>query len=68
MKEINIKHCPYYFFNYMVNTKNSDPSLLGIYKWLCKSASINIYYTEYMIMKSLNHVSINSKNSLYNSF
>ena len=52
----------------MVNTKNSDPSLLGIYKWLCKSASINIYYTEYMIMKSLNHVSINSKNSLYNSF
>ena len=65
MKEISIKNCPYYFFNDMVNIKNFDPSLLKINKLSCKRAITNIYHTEYMTMESLDHVNIDSENSLY---
>ena len=65
MKKIIINNRPYYFFNDMVNIKNFDPSLLEINKLSCKSANINIYHIEYMTMKSLDHVNIDTENPLY---
>ena len=42
LKQLNIKNRTHYFYNDMINLKNSQPSLLKInkkhYKW------INIYY------------------------
>ena len=32
IRGINIKDCPYHFFNSMTNTKNFDPNLLNINK------------------------------------
>ena len=53
LKQLNIKNRTHYFYNDMINLKNSQPSLLKIdkkhYKW------INIYYIsqlkKLMIMK-----------------
>ena len=64
-KEVDIENHPYYFFNDMVNIKNFDPSLLDIDKLSCKSANINIYHIEYIRMKSIEHVNIDSENPLY---
>ena len=52
----------------MANIKNFDPSLLEINKLSGKSTSINIYFIEYMTMKSLDHVKIDSENPLYLTF
>ena len=52
----------------MANIKNFDPSLLEINKLSGKSTSINIYFIEYMTMKSLDHVNIDSENPLYLTF
>ena len=51
MKQINIKNCPYYLFNDMINVKNVNRSLLGIDKLSCES--VNIYHIEYIAMKVL---------------
>ena len=64
-KEVDIENHPYYFFSDMVNIKNFDPSLLDIDKLSCKSANINIYHIEYIRMKSIEHVNIDSENPLY---
>ena len=64
-REINIKNRPYYFFNDMLNIKNFETNLLVIDKISFKSTDIDIYYIEYIIMKSLNHVNIHSQNPLY---
>ena len=62
---MGIKNRPYYFFNDMINIKSFDPKLLEINKLSCKSANISIYHIEYMKMKSLDHVNIDSENPLY---
>ena len=64
-KKGSIKNRPYYLFNDMINIKNFNPRLLGIDKLSCKIANINTYHIEYMTMKSLEHVNIDSEDSLY---
>ena len=58
IRGINIKDCPYYFFNSMTNTKNFDPNLLNINKASFeKNTNCVIYEIEYFknfdIKKSL---------------
>ena len=65
IKQINIKNCPYYFFNDRINIKNFDPNLLNIDKISFKSTDSVIYNIRYITMKSLDHVHIDSKNLLY---
>ena len=55
----------YYFFNDMINIKNFDINLLNIDKISFKSNDAVIYNIRYITMKSLDHVNIDSKNSLY---
>ena len=52
----------------MFNIKKFDPSLLEINKLSRKSANIIIFHIEYMAMKSLDLVNINSESPLYFSF
>ena len=49
----------------MINIKNFDPSLLEINKLSCKKANINIHHIEFITMRSLDYVNINSGNPLY---
>ena len=49
----------------MINIKQFDPSLLDIDKISFKSTDDVIYHNEYITMKSLDNVNIDSKNSLY---
>ena len=49
----------------MINIKNLDPSLLEINKLSCEKANINILHIEYITMRSLDHININSGNPLY---
>ena len=49
----------------MINIKNFDPSLLEINKLSCKKANINIHHIEFIIMRSLDYVNINSGTRLY---
>ena len=49
----------------MFNIKSFDLSLLEKNKLSFKKAHIDIYYTEYMTMKSLDHINIDSENPLY---
>ena len=49
----------------MFNIKSFDLSLLEKNKLSCKKAHIDIYYIEYMTMKSLDHINIDSENPLY---
>ena len=65
LRQINIKNCPYYLFNDMVNIKNFDPSLLHIDQISFKSTDDVIYHIEYITMKSLDNENIDSANSLY---
>ena len=60
-KEINMKSRSYYFFDDMINIKNFDPNLLKVDKKLHKN--IDIYYIDYITMKDLDYVKINSVNS-----
>ena len=49
----------------MINVKIFYPSLLEINKLLRKKAKINIYHVEYITMKSLDDMNIDTENSLY---
>ena len=49
----------------MFNIKSFDLSLLEKNKLSFKKAHIDIYYIEYMTMKSLDHINIDSENPLY---
>ena len=68
MKKIRFKNLPYYFFNYRINIKNFDPSLLEINKLSFKSTNTNIYHIEYITMRSFDHVNIDSENPLCLTF
>ena len=64
LKQLNIKNRTHYFYNDMINLKNSQPSLLKInkkhYKW------INIYYIWYITIKKIDdYGSTYSVNPLY---
>ena len=64
LKQLNIKNWTHYFYNDMINLKNSQPSLLKIdkkhYKW------INIYYIWYITIKKIDdYGSMYSVNPLY---
>ena len=64
IKQINIKNNTYYFFNYVINIKNFNSSLLKIDKKLYKN--IGVYYIGYITIKSISdYESINSVNRLY---
>ena len=63
-KQINIERCPYCLFNDMINIKNSDSNLLNIDKISIKSTGAVIHSIKYITMKSLDHVNIDSENSL----
>ena len=64
IKQINIKNNTYYFFNYVINIKNFNSSLLKIDKKSYKN--IDIYYIGYTTIKSISdYESINSVNRLY---
>ena len=64
IKQINIKNFTYYFFNYMINFKDFDSSLLKIDKKSHKN--IGIYNIGYITIKKINdQENINSLNSLY---
>ena len=64
IKQINIKNFTYYFFNYMINIKDFDSSLLKIDKKSHKN--IGIYNIGYITIKKINdQENINSLNSLY---
>ena len=62
IKEIDIKNGTYYFFDDMINIKNSDSNLLKIDKKLYRN--INIYYMVYITMKDF-EIKIDSVNPLY---
>ena len=63
IKEINIKNQIYYLFDYMINIKDFNPSLIKIDKKSYKN--IRIYYIGYMTMKDSDLVKINSVNALH---
>ena len=63
INKINIKNRTYYFFNDMINIKDSDPSLIKIDKKSYKS--IGIYYIGYITRKDSHHVKIDSVNPLH---
>ena len=65
IKLTNIENGSYYFFNDMIDIKNFDPNLLNVDKISFKSTDAVIYNTKYITMKSLDHVNIDSGNSLY---
>ena len=64
-KEIIIKNYKYYLLNIMTNINNFNQSLSGIDKLSFKSANINNYHVEYMSIKILDNVNIDSENCLY---
>ena len=49
----------------MINTKIFDLNLFNIDKISFKSTNIDIYYIEYITMKSLEHVNVDSQNPFY---
>ena len=64
VKDINIKHRTYYFFNDVINIKNFDSSLLKIDKKLYKN--VYIYQIGYITIKKIDdHENIHSVNLLY---
>ena len=63
-KQLNIKNQTYYFFNDMINIKNSQSNLLKMDKKSHKD--INIYYIGYITIKSYgDYKNIHSVNPLY---
>ena len=66
---ISIEKCPYYLFDNMINDiKKFDPNLLNIWQISFKSIDAAAYHIKYIKMKSLDHVNIDSPNSLYLDF
>ena len=63
IKEINIKNRTYCLFDDLINIKNFDPNQIKIDKNSDKN--IIIYFTEYITIKNLTCVNINSVNPLY---
>ena len=64
VKEINVKHRTYYFFNDMINIENLDSNLLKMVKKLYKN--IDIYYIGYITTKKIDeYENIHSVNPLY---
>ena len=63
VKDLGIKNHMYYFFDYIVNIKNFDPNNIEIDQKSYKH--ILIYYLEYVVIKDLKYVKINSVNLLY---
>ena len=64
VKEINVKHRTYYFFNDMINIENLDSNLLKMVKKLNKN--IDIYYIGYITIKKIDeYENIHSVNPLY---
>ena len=64
IKQINIKNRKYYFFNYIINTKDFDSNQLKIDKKSYKNTGI--YYIGYITIKSISdYENINSVNPLY---
>ena len=63
VKDIDIKNHTYYFFNYIINTKNFDPNNIKIDQKSYKN--ILIYYIGYVTIKDMKYVKINSVNPLY---
>ena len=64
IKQINIKNGTYYFFNDMINIKESDSNQLKIDKKSYKNTGI--YYIRYITTKSISdYENINSVNPLY---
>ena len=59
-KQSRIANSPHYFFSDMTNIKIFDPNLLDIQNLSSKSADALIYDIKY-----INHVNIDSENSLY---
>ena len=49
----------------MINIKNVDPNLLNLDKISFKCTDAVIYHIEYVMMKSIDHVNIDSANSLF---
>ena len=62
IKEINIKNQTYYFFDDMINIKNSDANQIKINKKSFKN--IDIFYIEYIKIKDPDNVNIHSVNPL----
>ena len=56
VKDVNIKHRSYYFFNDMINLKDFDSRLLKVDKKNYKH--IDIYYIEYITIKKLTTMKI----------
>ena len=63
IKEIEIKHQIYHFFNDMIRIKDLNPYLLKVDKGSYKN--VYIYYIEYITIKDIDYVNINSLNILY---
>ena len=64
VKQINIKHRSYYFYNDIIDLKNVDARLLKIDKKLYKD--IDIYYIGYITKKKIDDCeNIYSVNPLY---
>ena len=65
VKNIDIKNRTYYFFDYIINTKNVDLNNIKIDEKLCKNLFALIYYIGYVTTKDLKYVKINNTNPLY---
>ena len=63
VKDIDIKNRTYYFFNDIINMKNSDPNTIKLDEKSHKN--ILIYYIGYATIKDLKHIKIYSVNPLY---
>ena len=63
IEDIDIKKHTYYFFNDIINMKNSDPNKIKIDEKSNKN--ILIYYTGYVLIKDLKYMKINTINPSY---
>ena len=56
-KDIDVKNCTYYFFDYMINIKNLDLNKIKIDKGSCKYI---ICYIGCVLVKNLSYAKISS--------
>ena len=63
VKDIDIKYGTYYFFNNIINIKNSDSNKIKMDEKSYKN--ILIYYVGYVTIKDLKYVKINTVYPLY---
>ena len=66
VKDINIKHHTYYFFDDIINIKKFDPNNIKLDEKSYKN--VLIYYTAYVTIKDSKYVKINGANPLYLMF